>query len=182
MVGSCWRWRPAGDYVHRSVLEKPTTTRTAGLRVRGTISSKKKKGKRKRRPSYSSSFPSQPISTLRVLQWHLGHSNLYHPTYRGFTTYTGLPYSGDMGCLDLNPRGCGDGHHAGPSCPQRCGADDRGGAAAAATETAIPLYASSNDWDGTNCSKRNCSQEIVLAPFNPNSLNQVRRSQSDHSE
>ena len=25
-LGSCWRWRPAGDYVHHSVLEKPTTT------------------------------------------------------------------------------------------------------------------------------------------------------------
>ena len=108
------------------------------------------------------------------MQWHLGHSNLYHPTYRGFTTYTGLPYSGDMGCLDLNPRGCGDGHHAGPSCPARCGADDRVAAVTeTATGTAIPLYASSNNWDGTNCSERNCSQEIVLAPFNPNSLNQV---------
>lgn len=102
---------------------------------------------------------------------HLGHSNLYHPTYRGFDTYTGLPYSGDMGCLDLNPRGCGAGHHAGPSCPARCGADDQA-AALGGDETAIPLYASSNDWDGTNCSSRNCSQEIILAPFNPNTLNE----------
>ena len=25
VLGSCWRWRPAGDYVHHPVLEKPTT-------------------------------------------------------------------------------------------------------------------------------------------------------------
>ena len=33
-------------------------------------------------------------------QWHLGHHAPYHPTFRGFQSFYGLPYSGDMGCID----------------------------------------------------------------------------------
>ena len=33
-------------------------------------------------------------------KWHLGHHDGYHPTYRGFDNYFGLPYSNDMGCVD----------------------------------------------------------------------------------
>ena len=46
-------------------------------------------------------------------------------------TYTGLPYSGDMGCIDIDPPGCGGdtlsahGTTLGsPACPTRCGKDD----------------------------------------------------------
>ena len=34
---------------------------------------------------------------------HLGHHPQYHPSYRGFDEYVGLPYSNDMGCLDAVP-------------------------------------------------------------------------------
>ena len=34
-------------------------------------------------------------------KWHLGHNAPYHPTWRGFHSWVGLPYSGDMGCLDV---------------------------------------------------------------------------------
>lgn len=101
-------------------------------------------------------------------KWHLGHNEGYHPTYRGFMTYTGLPYSGDMGCLDSDPPNCEHPRGSSPACPARCGADLVGNGGG---ETAIPLYASSNEWDGWNCSGRKCSQEIVLAPFDPFALN-----------
>jgi hypothetical protein len=39
-------------------------------------------------------------------KWHLGHNKPYSPTYRGFDAYFGLPYSGDMGCIDSSPQGC----------------------------------------------------------------------------
>ena len=38
-------------------------------------------------------------------KWHLGHNAPYSPTYRGFDTYLGLPFSGDMGCIDTTPQG-----------------------------------------------------------------------------
>ena len=116
-----------------------------------------------------------------VGKWHLGHNEGFHPTYRGFRTYTGLPYSGDMGCIDIVPKGCGmpDGDAPGsPACPGMCppdGPPESNATTAAASGadpvTAIPLYGSSDAWAGTNCSGRPCSEEIILAPFNPNDLN-----------
>ena len=38
--------------------------------------------------------------TAVVGKWHLGTTPGYHPTYRGFDEYVGLPYSVDMGCTD----------------------------------------------------------------------------------
>ena len=35
-----------------------------------------------------------------VGKWHLGTHPGYHPSYRGFDRYLGLPYSVDMGCTD----------------------------------------------------------------------------------
>ena len=32
---------------------------------------------------------------------HLGTTPGFHPTYRGFDKYIGLPYSVDMGCTDM---------------------------------------------------------------------------------
>eukprot|EP01001_Neometanema_parovale_P001956 NODE_1233_length_1822_cov_67.510889_g1170_i0.p1 GENE.NODE_1233_length_1822_cov_67.510889_g1170_i0~~NODE_1233_length_1822_cov_67.510889_g1170_i0.p1 ORF type:complete len:548 (-),score=108.63 NODE_1233_length_1822_cov_67.510889_g1170_i0:124-1767(-) len=34
-------------------------------------------------------------------KWHLGHNAPFHPSYRGFETYLGLPFSNDMGCTDV---------------------------------------------------------------------------------
>ncbi|XP_063816811.1 arylsulfatase G isoform X2 [Pseudophryne corroboree] len=33
-------------------------------------------------------------------KWHLGHHKRYHPNWRGFDYYYGIPYSNDMGCTD----------------------------------------------------------------------------------
>ena len=55
----------------------------------------------------------------------MGHHVKYHPSYRGFDEYVGLPYSNDMGCLDAVPTtgwnwGNGDIH------PGACGTDAGG--------------------------------------------------------
>jgi hypothetical protein len=98
-------------------------------------------------------------------KWHLGHNNGYHPTYRGFKTYLGLPYSGDMGCLDSTPQACKPSYSrtiGQPACPALCPADDASSArfdAGAVDEfydagdfsnepVAIPLFDSS----GPRCS------------------------------
>ena len=120
---------------------------------------------------------------------HLGHNNGYHPTYRGFNTWLGLPYSGDMGCLDSTPQACKADYSrkiGQPACPALCPAD-----AAEPHHTrnlsdfaelpagqrvgdgsnqpvAIPLF----DSTGPRCSGHvNCSSDITQQPFNPFALN-----------
>ncbi|XP_062448081.1 arylsulfatase G [Rhea pennata] len=39
-------------------------------------------------------------STGAIGKWHLGHHGRYHPNFRGFDYYFGIPYSHDMGCTD----------------------------------------------------------------------------------
>jgi arylsulfatase G len=39
--------------------------------------------------------------TAMLGKWHLGTHPPYHPTYRGFNRYFGVPYSVDMGCTDI---------------------------------------------------------------------------------
>ncbi|XP_055509907.1 arylsulfatase G isoform X1 [Leucoraja erinacea] len=39
-------------------------------------------------------------STAVIGKWHLGHYGPYHPNFRGFDYYFGIPYSNDMGCTD----------------------------------------------------------------------------------
>ncbi len=39
--------------------------------------------------------------TAMAGKWHLGTHPPYHPTYRGFQRYLGVPYSVDMGCTDV---------------------------------------------------------------------------------
>ncbi|XP_061471595.1 arylsulfatase G isoform X2 [Rhineura floridana] len=38
--------------------------------------------------------------TAVIGKWHLGHNGPYHPNFRGFDYYFGIPYSHDMGCTD----------------------------------------------------------------------------------
>ena len=57
---------------------------------------------------------------------HLGHNSGFHPTYRGFQTWLGLPYSGDMGCIDTTPQGCKPSYNRSvgqPACPAFCPLD-----------------------------------------------------------
>ena len=57
-------------------------------------------------------------------KWHLGFPAPFHPTFRGFSTYLGLPYSNDMGCLDNTPSSCKPGvdrNVSQPACPALCG-------------------------------------------------------------
>ena len=109
-------------------------------------------------------------------KWHLGHNEPHHPTYRGFDSWFGLPYSGDMGCLDTTPQSCygGDDRTQGtPSCPALC-PDDVGhggcgvsGGTAEGGCVAIPLY----DTHGRNCGGAPCSDSIVEQPYDPFMLN-----------
>nr|CAB3223243.1 arylsulfatase G-like [Phallusia mammillata] len=39
--------------------------------------------------------------TGMIGKWHLGMSHDFHPSSRGFDYYYGLPYSNDMGCVDV---------------------------------------------------------------------------------
>ena len=117
---------------------------------------------------------------------HLGHNNGYHPTYRGFKTWLGLPYSGDMGCLDSTPQACKPSYSrksGQPSCPGLCPPDEaemhQSGVAmdlpvgqqagdGSNEPVAIPLF----DSTGPRCSGHtNCSSDITEQPFNPFALN-----------
>jgi len=106
---------------------------------------------------------------------HLGHTAGYSPTYRGFSSWYGLPYSSDMGCIDTTPQGCRpwyDRNKGQPSCPALCPAtevdDGEGSCTSPNSLTAIPLY----DSTSFNCSGRDsCSEDIVAQPFDPFLLN-----------
>ncbi|NXG29290.1 ARSG Arylsulfatase, partial [Dromaius novaehollandiae] len=74
-------------------------------------------------------------STGAIGKWHLGHHGRYHPNFRGFDYYFGIPYSNDMGCTDT------PGYNL-PPCP----ACPRHGTAASCvkkdcyTNVALPLF------------------------------------------
>lgn len=71
-------------------------------------------------------------------KWHLGHHRRFHPNWRGFDYYYGIPYSNDMGCTDV------PGYNLPPCapCPQRLGTRNRpdGGCY---TKLALPLMENS---------------------------------------
>uniref|UniRef100_A0A452H2T3 Sulfatase N-terminal domain-containing protein n=1 Tax=Gopherus agassizii TaxID=38772 RepID=A0A452H2T3_9SAUR len=72
--------------------------------------------------------------TAVIGKWHLGHSGLYHPNFRGFDYYFGIPYSHDMGCTDTpgyNLPPC-------PACPRRSAATSHG--RDCYTKVALPLF------------------------------------------
>ncbi|XP_023100390.2 arylsulfatase G isoform X3 [Felis catus] len=52
--------------------------------------------------------------TGMIGKWHLGHHGSYHPSFRGFDYYFGIPYSHDMGCTDTP----GYNHPPCPACPR----------------------------------------------------------------
>ena len=54
--------------------------------------------------------------TIAHPQWHLGHNAPFNPTYRGFHSWVGLPYSGDMGCLDIEQTELGQNGGLSQSC------------------------------------------------------------------
>ncbi|XP_073167780.1 arylsulfatase G isoform X2 [Lepidochelys kempii] len=67
-------------------------------------------------------------------KWHLGHSGLYHPSFRGFDYYFGIPYSHDMGCTDTpgyNLPPC-------PACPRHSATTSQG--RDCYTKVALPLF------------------------------------------
>ncbi|NWJ08726.1 ARSG Arylsulfatase, partial [Crypturellus undulatus] len=74
-------------------------------------------------------------STAAIGKWHLGHHGRYHPNFRGFDYYFGIPYSHDMGCTDTP--GCNL-----PPCPAcaRLAAAPSSARRDCYTEVALPLF------------------------------------------
>ncbi|XP_014402743.1 PREDICTED: arylsulfatase G isoform X3 [Myotis brandtii] len=73
--------------------------------------------------------------TGMIGKWHLGHHSSYHPNFRGFDYYFGIPYSHDMGCTDspgYNLPPC-------PACPRGEG-PSRSPDRDCYTDVALPLY------------------------------------------
>ncbi|XP_036925683.1 arylsulfatase G isoform X2 [Sturnira hondurensis] len=77
--------------------------------------------------------------TGMIGKWHLGHHSSYHPNFRGFDYYFGIPYSHDMGCTDTP----GYNHPPCPSCP-RSDRPSRSPDRDCYTDLALPLYENLN--------------------------------------
>uniref|UniRef100_A0A8C5LCI4 Arylsulfatase G n=1 Tax=Jaculus jaculus TaxID=51337 RepID=A0A8C5LCI4_JACJA len=77
--------------------------------------------------------------TGMIGKWHLGHHGSYHPSFRGFDYYFGIPYSHDMGCTDTP----GYNHPPCPACPQGDG-PLRNPEKDCYTDVALPLYENLN--------------------------------------
>ncbi|XP_059128018.1 arylsulfatase G [Peromyscus eremicus] len=78
-------------------------------------------------------------ATAMIGKWHLGHHGPYHPNFRGFDYYFGIPYSHDMGCTDTP----GYNHPPCPACPQSDGLW-RSPERDCYTDVALPLYENLN--------------------------------------
>ncbi|XP_039181306.1 arylsulfatase G isoform X2 [Crotalus tigris] len=73
--------------------------------------------------------------TAMIGKWHLGHHGSFHPIFRGFDFYFGIPYSPDMGCTDTpgyNLPPC-------PACP-RCSTTVGNHQTNCYPEIALPLF------------------------------------------
>ncbi|XP_036755714.1 arylsulfatase G isoform X4 [Manis pentadactyla] len=77
--------------------------------------------------------------TGMIGKWHLGHHGSYHPNFRGFHYYYGIPYSHDMGCTDTP----GYNHPPCPACP-RGDRPSRNLERDCYTDVALPLYENLN--------------------------------------
>ncbi|XP_042772440.1 arylsulfatase G isoform X4 [Panthera leo] len=79
--------------------------------------------------------------TGMIGKWHLGHHGSYHPNFRGFDYYFGIPYSHDMGCTDTP----GYNHPPCPACPRGDGdGPSRTHERDCYTDVALPLYENLN--------------------------------------
>lgn len=101
-------------------------------------------------------------SSYAIGKWHLGHHVGFHPTYRGFDAYLGLPYSIDMGCMDI------PGANLPPDAP--CPHDNATTtvlSSASNPSPAMPLYNST----APNCTGHaSCNADIVQQPVDPTTL------------
>jgi arylsulfatase G len=106
-------------------------------------------------------------------KWHLGHQPPFHPSYRGFDEYIGIPYSIDMGCTD-NP---GANHPPVKVCPKdpplyfeqkHEHPDDLRKVIEADLTVGIPLYQCLTP----RCPDDNCNKEIIEQPVNLSTLTQ----------
>jgi arylsulfatase G len=113
--------------------------------------------------------------TAMLGKWHLGATQQYHPTSRGFGSYLGIPYSPDMGCTDVP----GYNLPPVPKCPPpvngSAAAHEAAAGATASEEAAVgprglqvggspalPLY----NTTGFNCSDQPCDASILEQPAN----------------
>lgn len=96
--------------------------------------------------------------TKIIGKWHLGHAPGFHPTYRGFDEYLGLPYSVDMGCVNVPAA----------NIPPQAPCPTTGPTPLPDTgRPALPLYNST----GPACSGHaSCNADIVEQPVNITSL------------
>ena len=87
-------------------------------------------------------------STFMLGKHHLGHQPGYHPTWRGYDSYHGVPYSVDMGCTNtaMNEQG----GLKPPGCPT----------SGPGNSPAIPLYNAT----APRCTGVSCNAEIVQQP------------------
>ena len=106
-------------------------------------------------------------------KWHLGHIPPFHPSYRGFDEYIGVPYSIDMGCTD-NP---GADHPPLKVCPKdpppyyeqkHEHPDDIRKVIEADLTVGIPLYQCLTP----RCPDDNCNKDIIEQPVNLSTLTQ----------
>lgn len=106
-------------------------------------------------------------------KWHLGHQPPYHPSYRGFDEYIGIPFSIDMGCTD-NP---GANHPPVQVCPKDLPPffeqkhehpDDLRRIIEADLTVGIPLYQCLTP----QCPDDNCNKDIIEQPVNLSTLTQ----------
>jgi arylsulfatase G len=106
-------------------------------------------------------------------KWHLGHQPPFHPSYRGFDEYIGVPFSVDMGCTD-NP---GANYPPVKVCPKdpplgfeqkHEHPDDIRKVIEADLTVGIPLYQCLTP----RCLNDNCNKEIIEQPVNLSTLTQ----------
>lgn len=95
--------------------------------------------------------------TAAVGKWHLGTAPGYHPSYRGFDKYFGLPYSVDMGCTDVRWYDRGPGARTGTCSAEQALTPHQ-------WRLPLPLYQSDANCSGlVNVSER-CNSDIIEAP------------------
>lgn len=106
-------------------------------------------------------------------KWHLGHLPPFHPSYRGFDEYIGVPFSLDGGCTD-NP---GANRPPAKVCPKdpplnfeqtHEHPDDLRRVIEGALTVGIPLYQCLTP----RCLDDNCNKHIIEQPVNLSTLTQ----------